>query len=568
VVDREDVVEDSDTEQNGAEPVADSEQQSSTGSHKLLVTLVGLLVVSVLGFVASLILFGGGDEIESEQGSQQEITNKTLDPPVLVMRLSAQERDDLTAFLLDGVPQELPPERQYVLTAGDHELVLRRDGFQEIRQTVKLVNGVRRDYRPPWRPATGSSPSHAPLPKLGSDFQSTAVDGFTSGYGRMVGHWKFDGDAQDDTGSVNRSTLIGNPRFVDGQTGRALRLVEHQRFEVTEPLFVDSSEFSLTFWIRLDRVPNTRRPTLNGGELAIHLEDGSPKLRVQRLEPATDERTDERTKGFTGIDIGDHLNQWIHLGVVYSSPAQQVHYYLNGEHKGFQRYAGSAPAEMSRLEIGSLAAEIDDLRIFDYRLSSVAIKAIVDGDFQPLLVAPDQPNRRIGCEIWNDVPEGLTQRQIERITSEPADDVTPIARALATSLPAFEGSCLNRIRGFLYPPEDDEYVFVLRSSGSATLHLQRYGPDEETLAQIVVDDAVGTRSDPVSLERDKAYYFEINHQYDGRRVPFRPISLGCVPVEFRKRKPLASAKLRSQAKAIPIDYLASYGDLASPGDAD
>ena len=399
------------------------------------------------------------------------------------------------------------------------------------------------------------------LPAFDPGFQWTAVDGFAGGYGRMVGHWKFDHDVRDSSGGNHHATPAGNLAFVDGRIGRALHLSEVQRLVVPGTLFGDSSEFSLTLWIKLDRVSNTNRPIVDGSNLDIHLHGGHPKLRVRRLEPATVQSTDEETRAFTGINVTEHLNQWVHLGLVYSAPARQVHYYLNGEHRGFQRYAQSTPAEMSQLRISNLAGDIDDLRVFDYRLGSVAVKAIFDDEFQPLLAAPDESNGKVANETWHDVSDSLTRRQIDEITAGPPAETTILRRGLWDMLPLADGHCLNRIRGFLYPPDDGEYVFLLRSSGMATFCLQRFGPDEDSLAQIILNDGVRAQSVPVPLESGKAYYFEVLHQYDGQKRGFRQINLGCGPVTGRRRRPFAPPDAKDRQHAIPADYLASYGDL-------
>jgi len=399
------------------------------------------------------------------------------------------------------------------------------------------------------------------LPAFDPGFQWTAADGFTGGYGRMVGHWKFNDDVRDSSGGNHHATPTGNLAFVDGRIERALHLSEVQRLVVPGPLFGDSSEFSLTLWIKLDRVPDTSRPIVDGSNLDIHLHQGHPKLRVRRLEPAAGQSTDEETKAFTGIDVAEHVNQWVHLALVYSAPARQVHYYLNGEHRGFQRYAQSTPAEMSRLRISNLAGDIDDLRVFDYRLSSVAVKAIFDDDFPPLLAAPDESNGKVACETWHDVSDSLTRRQIDQITAGPPAETTILRKGLWDLLPQADGNCLNRIRGFLYPPDDGEYVFLLRSSGLATFYLQRFGADEDSLAQIVLNDAMRTQSVPVPLESGRAYYFEVLHQYDGRKRGLRHISLGCRSATERRRRPSASPDPKDRQNAIPADYLASYGDV-------
>ncbi|MBC8873437.1 MAG: hypothetical protein H8E44_28705 [Planctomycetes bacterium] len=479
VVSSEDAVKRPAAKRKESKPAVQNDQGPRNRPHRLLGVLVGLLVISVIAFIVSLIVFGDGGDSEFGQDPQ---------------------------------------------SGGADE-----PGFS--------------------------------LPAFDPNFQSTAVDGLTGGYGRMVGHWKFDDDVRDSSGGDHHATLAGNLAFVDGKMERALNLSEVQRLSVPGPLFAESSEFSLTLWIKLDKVPDTTRPIVDGGTLDIHLHGGHPKLRVGRLEPAAGQSTDEDTKAFTGIDITEHLNQWVHLGLVYSAPSHQVNYYLNGEHRGFQRYAQSTPAEMSRLRISNFAGDIDDLRVFDYRLSSVAVKAIFDDDFSPLLAAPDESNGKVACETWHDVSDGLTRGQIDRITAGPPAETTTLRSGLWDMLPLAEGHCLNRIRGFLYPPDDGEYVFLLRSSGLATFSLQRFGADEDSLAQIILNDAMRAQSMPIPLESGKAYYFEVLHQYDGQKRGFRQISLGCRSATDRRRRPFAPPDAKDRQFAIPADFLASYGDV-------
>lgn len=508
-VDRDEVKKKLRAESTVTRGVVDRHQEPKKDSHGLLVVLAVLFAVAVVGFVAFvalLILFGGDDEPDLGQGPKRDSTEKVEKPPV-------------------------------------------------------LVEDVRRDFRPRGRRETSFTSPGVSLPKLDPNFQSTAVDGFTSGFGRMAGHWKLDDDVKDESGSDGQATLVGRPVFVEGQAGRALRLTEQQRFEAAGPLLVDSSEFSVALWIRLDREPDTPEPILDGGELALHLEGGLPKLRVRQQDPVDGESTDERTRGFSGIDIGEHLNQWVHLAVIYSAPAQQVHYYLNGEHQGYQRYANFASAEMNRLEIGNLGADIDDLRVFDYRLSSVGVRAIFEGDFRPLLAAPDAPNGRLVCETWQDVPADLTRRRIEQITADAANQESVLNDGLWDLLGRSKrGSSLNRIRGFLYPPEDGEYVFLLRSSGHAMLCLQRFAPHEDSLAEVVVSDGTRTQPTPIMVEGDRAYYFELFHQYDDTIQGMCHINVGCRPANAAKRRPFARPDPRNHPEAIPAGFLASYGD--------
>jgi len=554
VIRTEDAQKDRAADQGETATAADQGKEQGKQSHSLLAVLAGLLLLAVVVFVIALIFYGGSEEPRPKPKPQASGTSTTPDLPVLILDMPQPDADALTAFLLDDAPQDLPPEREYVLSTGTHRIVLRRAGFQEISVTFTLVTGQSRHFEPQWKPivveatAPDSATSVPELPVLPSSFESAAVTGFTGGFGRMIGHWPFDDDEEDDSGNDNHGTLVGDPAFADARLGRALRLGAGQRFEVHGRLFSDSSEFSVAFWVRLDSIPSATAAFLNGGGLAVYLRAGHPSLRVQRSEPLAGRYTDAQTKGFSGIDLAQHLDDWTHLAIVYSAPDRQVHYYVNGEHQGYQQYSERTPAEMSQLVISNMAGTLDELRIFDYRLSNTDVKAIYEGTFQPLLSAPDKPNGRLVCETWYDVPPDLNRKQIEEITIRPAETTTTIRNwAFHRLRRGRSDHLLHRIRGFLYPPEDGEYVFTLRSSGGAMLYLQRFGSDEDSLTRIILSEPSGPSTSPaIPLDASKAYYFELVEHCDGSRP--RPIRVGWRRADNRPPGP------------IPLTSLSSYGE--------
>jgi len=568
VIRTEDEQKDRAADPNETEDATDQGQVAGKRSHSRLAVLAGLLVLSVVSFLIVMIFFGGNEEPEPKPRPQAPDARTTEVPPVLILGLRRQEANALTAFLLDGVPQSLPPEKELVLSAGTHRIVLRREGFEEISETVTLVDGESRRFAPQWKPIDVQSPgsdtltpgsdtlmpgSDTLMPGSGlsgfpSSFDSSVVTGFTSGFGRMVGHWALDDDAEDDSGNDNHGTFVDGPTFVEGRLGRALRLDGNQRFEVHDRLFADSSEFSTAFWVRLDSIPTATGAFLNGGGLAVYLQAGRPRLRVQQSEPLAGQNTDAQTNGFSGIDLAEHLNDWVHLAIVYSAPARQVHYYVNGERQGYQQYSKRMPAEMTQVVVSNIVGALDDLRIFDYRLGNTDVKAICEGSYQPLLSAPDEPNGRLVCETWYDVPPALDRNQIERITVQSADDTFTVKTWGLRHLPRGSSNyLLNRIRGFVYPSEDGEYVFTLHSSGSAMLYLQRFGSDEDSLTRLILSEPTSQAVSPsMSLEANKAYYFELVEQCDNTRN--RGIRVGWRRVENPLSKP------------IPLTCLASYGE--------
>ena len=76
-----------------------------------------------------------------------------------------------------------------------------------------------------------------------------------------------------------------------------------------------------------------------------------------------------------------------------------MHYYLNGEHKGYQTFATAPRAKFGPLKIARLQGGFDELRVFDYRLSTAAIKALYDGKFR----RPPR-RRRLPAGNWSTRP--------------------------------------------------------------------------------------------------------------------------------------------------------------------
>ena len=68
--------------------------------------------------------------------------------PVLVLALAAPERKELTLFTIDGTAQKLPPRDEYELDAGEHTILLKRDGYADIREQRQLDSGDRWQVRP------------------------------------------------------------------------------------------------------------------------------------------------------------------------------------------------------------------------------------------------------------------------------------------------------------------------------------------------------------------------------------------------------------------------------------
>jgi hypothetical protein len=213
---------------------------------------------------------------------------------------------------------------------------------------------------------------------------------------------------------------------------------------------------------------------------------------------------------------------------------------LNGEHRGCQQYAEATPATWNRTVITGLAGVLDEVRIFNYRLGNGDVKALFDGTFQPPPVRPGLADGLLVCETWFDVAPASSRREVENILRGKPNATHVIEASLSCLTPLGAGDRLDRIQGFLFPPAGGDYTFLLHGSGRAILYLQRSGPLEDTLPEIVAtnqpDQAV--TSPRIPLDAGKPCFFEILHFYKGDaggtlrlgwRLPGSPDCLDAIP---------------------------------------
>ncbi len=223
----------------------------------------------------------------------------------------------------------------------------------------------------------------------------------------MVAAWLFNGDASDHSGLRHEGVAFGasgTPSYVAGRVGTGLQFTPDLRFEVADALLNKASEFSLAVWVNLASLPAADQPLINGETTAIYVPGGFPRVEIGGGKPLAGPNTDPDTGGFRGVDLSSSPNAWVHLGFVYSARLRQVHYYLNGEHRGCQQYADAAPVTWNRTLVTGLSGVLDELRVFNYRLSNGDMKSVYDGTYQPPPVPPKLADGVLECETWFDVP--------------------------------------------------------------------------------------------------------------------------------------------------------------------
>lgn len=520
----------------------------------------------------------------SPDASPGQTTPRSSDPPpILTLILTDDERREITLFLLDDEPQPLPPAGEFSLDPGRHRLILRRPGYQEVFENFSLVRGVHREYRPRWRrdvpehaPPQAAEPDQAaherkgrrfkiprsdqpppdprsrhetldlPNPPTEAERRTVAANGFLSGFGRMVAHWPFDGDATDRSGHGRDGTLLGSDEFIAGRVDRALQLSPDTQFLLGGPILTRATEFSVGLWLNLSRLPAEDGALISGQRIALFVQSGFPRLELDGRKPLPGPETDEATGGLRRIDLTTSLNSWVHLGFAYSARYRQTHYYFNGEHRGCQQYDAAAPVYWDATRITGVAGALDDLRVFNYRLASVDFAALVDGSFVPCAAPRREPDGKLVCEVWQGVALDTPLTQIGAVLRRQPDASGPIAESLSCDVPAVSGDNLACIQGFLYPTASGNYPLSLEADGRAILYIQGTGVADDSLVQIAANQPrQGPTSASVTLTAGKPVFFRI--LVFGKADSGRAVRLGWQPPDSSER-----------VEAIPAAHFGSY----------
>jgi hypothetical protein len=248
-----------------------------------------------------------------------------------------------------------------------------------------------------------TSPTYTGLPSLKKDAEyywrvdkvqsngvvdSGEIWSFTTS-GKLVGWWKFDGNANDSSGNGNNGTEKGDPTYVAGKIGQAISFDgEGDRIEVPatvagNPELFPATAISASAWVRTTVSANalyslvrhefhfTPLQTYSGGVWAAAFinQNGSRALHSTRFD-------------WSKINDG----KWHHYAVTYSNGIHEV--WIDGT-KEVSNNFGSFPlwtgdnqpwvfGGKERGEGGGehYPGELDDVRIYNYALSESEIKTL------------------------------------------------------------------------------------------------------------------------------------------------------------------------------------------------
>ena len=209
------------------------------------------------------------------------------------------------------------------------------------------------------------------------DGSVTAGDVWSFDTGRLVGFWKFDGDAVDSSGSENHGTIIGEPNLVTGQIDSALQF-DGIDDSVRTDYAADLPTWTLALWVKSPAAPSSKAA-------------GGPVHRESNFQINWD-HTSADFRGATGLRVADkwyaagfselEANPWYHLAATYDG--ENLKAYKNGVLiTDNPDPSGPPDKESATLKFAKHAnygdhfkGTIDDVCLYSYDLSADEVAAI------------------------------------------------------------------------------------------------------------------------------------------------------------------------------------------------
>jgi len=217
----------------------------------------------------------------------------------------------------------------------------------------------------------------------------------------LVGWWKLEnegsGSAVDYSGYDRDGSLVGNPQWVDGYLGGALKFdgkADYVETNYTENL----AKWTVSTWVTSPAAPAATSPT-------------GPVHREKNYQIDWN-HTNAVYQGASAMCIGGTWyaakfgslsgNTWYHLTATFDGTAMRA--YVNGVLATTTNAAGVTDAEVGTLKFGrhSTAAQffagtVDDVRVYNRALTADEIKKIMQGD--PLVASSPEPAHNANVDI-------------------------------------------------------------------------------------------------------------------------------------------------------------------------
>ncbi len=234
----------------------------------------------------------------------------------------------------------------------------------------------------------------------------------------LVGHWKFDGDLQDNSGKENHGTFEGSAALgddtpaalVSGQSlqldGDGYVLVEH-----SDSLNLEET-LTLTTWIKpvgdmgwdgiLAKNPSADSAPNHAGNFELRIQSGGRALQFLSQRGGIND-----TATYTSAETVIQADVWFHIAVTAKADSGNLHFFLNGELTETLTEAinfSAFPVNENPLYIGNRAdlstpfdGFLDDVALFDGVLSESQVQAVMNGDFDGF--STEEPPRPLAFSI-------------------------------------------------------------------------------------------------------------------------------------------------------------------------
>ena len=202
----------------------------------------------------------------------------------------------------------------------------------------------------------------------------------------LLAHWKFEGDISDSSGNANDGTPRGDPEFVAGRIGKAVKFGGDGQYAEIGELASRVKQFTLAAWIHVDAMPAPEAFASiyhnNGWAIGdVHLPFAGPEgimdLGIKGNEP------DMSVPSFR---VNDLQKRWVHLAVSYDADDdKKVRFYLEGQPTDVFEITKANPVNLGPGRIGAWDEQgrwfrglIDEMYIYERALEDSEINALFE----------------------------------------------------------------------------------------------------------------------------------------------------------------------------------------------
>jgi len=233
----------------------------------------------------------------------------------------------------------------------------------------------------------------------------------------LVGWWRLDDGsgttAIDSSGTGNDGTINGDPKWVAGKVGGAVKMDGGDYVDVPGASEINPESITLMTWVNFSTVDGAdmeRQDYLSrGDDYAFSLHEWGYRDNTEAEGKISAIVTS--AGGWTVLP-GTTLvepDTWYHTTLTYDSGTQMFLIYLNGEVEGEMELTTGLEHRLGgSLTIGTyngrdLLGKIDDIKIFDEALSQGQIKGEMAGEGFPFAFGPTPKDGSIHPETWANI---------------------------------------------------------------------------------------------------------------------------------------------------------------------